>query len=373
MSRKPNILLIFADQMRGHDVRAMGNRQIQTPNMDRLASEGALCTNGISNCPVCTPNRGTLLTGTHPTRHHALANDMPIRTDLPSLGSVLRNAGYRTGYIGKWHLDGVPRDKFTPPGERRLGFDDFWAVWNCHHQYFDGKYFTDTDEVRHFDGYEPEGQTDLAIDFVKNHSDEPFGLVVSWGPPHAPYELVPDRYLGKYDPADIDLRPNIGAQSNTARQKWQETLARYYAAITALDDNLGRLMQTLEELEIANDTLVIFTSDHGDMLGSQETTKKEKPWEESILVPLIWRCPSILPGGHQTEALIGTMDILPTILDLLEIDCPETIQGRSCAPFLRKSKEPEPANVPIGVPVIVDQGASQGFQEWRGVRTTRYT
>ena len=371
MSRPTNLVLVFADQMRGQDFAAAGNPQTITPNMDRLATEGVLCSNAISNCPVCTPCRGSMLTGFNPLAHGALANDVPIRTDIPSFATVLRDAGYRTGYVGKWHLDGVPRDRFTPPGQRRLGFDDYWAVWNCHHQYFDGKYFTDTDEVRRFDGYEPDGQTDLAITFMERHREEPFALALSWGPPHDPYDQVPDEFLSLHDPGQVELRPNVRVQDSLPEDAIRGMIAQYYAHITALDADLGRIMAALERLGLEGDTLLVFTSDHGDMLGSHGGRNKEKPWEESILVPLILRGPG-LPAGANCSALVGLMDLMPTMLDALGVACPP-VDGRSVVPLLRGEDSERPSSVPIGIPVIVDQGAAEGMPEWRGVRTERHT
>lgn len=368
-----NLLLVFADQMRGQDFGAAGNRRLITPSLDRLAAEGTLLTSAIANCPVCTPSRGCLLTGLNPLTHGAVANDVPIRTDVPSIATLLRAAGYRTGYIGKWHLDGVPRDRFTPPGPRRLGFDDYWAAWNCSHQYFDGKYYLNADEVRHLDGYEPDAQTRLAARFIEGHRDEPFALVLSWGPPHAPYEQVPQEFLDRYDPSAIELRPNVSPGSRREADGCRLMLAQYYAAITALDANLGALMQTLEELDLAEDTLLVFTSDHGDMLGSQGTEKKEKPWEESILVPLVMRAPRLLPAGRRMDVLTSLMDLPPTLLELLGVGAPEGMDGRSVAPFLLGQRDDVPRSVPIGIPIIVDQGWTQGMREWRGVRTARHT
>ena len=207
--RPPNLLLVFGDEMRWHDMGHTGNVDVVTPSIDRLAGEGVSFTHAIANCPVCTPSRGSMLTGVHAHRHGALSNDVPIRTDLPTLATVLRDRGYATGYIGKWHLDGLPRNRFTPPGPRRLGFEHLWAVWNCHHDYFNGRYYADTTEVHRMLGYEPDGQTQLAIDFMDRHRNDPFALALSWGPPHGPLQLVPERYRLQYRPEALTLRPNV--------------------------------------------------------------------------------------------------------------------------------------------------------------------
>ncbi len=369
----PNLLLVFADQMRAHAMGCAGNPEVLTPNLDRLAGQGVMFENAVANCPVCTPSRGSLLTGLWPTAHRALTNDMPVRTDVPALGTCLREAGYRTGYIGKWHLGGVPRDRFIPPGPERLGFDDYWAAWNCAHSYFDGKYHLDTPEVYTFEGYEPDGQTDLALRFMERYRGEPWALVVSFGTPHAPYHQVPDRWLAGYDAESLELRDNVPGDSEEDRERGRLTMARYYAAVSALDHDLGRMLSALERLEVEERTLVVFTSDHGDMLGSQGRTKKEQPWDEAVLVPLLMRCPSLLPSGVRTRAVAGIMDVTPTLLDLLGRPVPESMQGRSLAVSARGKAEEESGSAPLGILIPVDQAVAQGVPEWRGVRTERYT
>ncbi|MFO8007748.1 MAG: sulfatase [Candidatus Brocadiia bacterium] len=370
--RGPNMLLVFADQMRGQALGCAGNAQVATPTLDRLAREGVMAPNAFANNPVCTPSRGSLLTGLYPLAHRALTNDVPVRTDIPSLGTVLKEAGYRTGYIGKWHLGGVPRDRFIPPGPERLGFDDYWAAWNCAHDYFNGRYHLDDDTTHTFPGYEPDGQTDLAEEFIRGHGREPFALVVSYGTPHAPYSQVPAEWLDLYDPPSIELRPNVPDLSAEKAARRRAILAQYYAAISALDADLGRLMATLEDEGMLRDTLVVFTSDHGDMLGSHGMRKKEQPWEESVRVPLLLRCPAALPAGFCVEAVVGITDLTPTMLDLLGVGVPGSMQGRSVAAALRGQAR-GPDSVPLGIPVPVDQAVAQGVPEWRGLRTSRYT
>ncbi len=369
MKRRPNILFVFADQMRAPEL----DPQVSSPHMDRLASEGTRFTRACANCPVCTPSRGTILTGRYPLSHRAVANDLPLPEDEVTIAELLRRAGYRTGYVGKWHLDGVPRDRFTPPGPRRHGFD-FWAAWNCSHDYFHGRLFLDGPEPLELEGYEPVGQTDVALRFLAERDPRPFCLFLSWGPPHAPYRQVPAEHLALYDPSKVELRPNVRPTSHPGGSEPNaENIAGYYAHITALDQELGRLLGTLEERGLAEDTIVAFTSDHGDMLWSQGAVKKEQPWEESVRIPLLVRWPGRVPAGKECEALVSTVDLSPTLLGLTGVEVPEAIEGADLSNVFLGDDEAGPASVFLTEPIIVDQGLRQGLREWRGVRTARYT
>lgn len=378
----PNILLIFADQMRGMDMGCAGNPDVITPNIDRLVEEGMYFPKAYANAPVCTPSRGSLLTGLYPLSHLAITNDLPIDVNIPSIGKILKGAGYYVGYIGKWHLDGVPRDKFTPPGPRRLGFDDFWAVWNCSHDYFNAYYYRDMPEPIPIKGYEPIGQTDLAIGFMEESLKEkrlPFFLVISWGPPHDPYWMVPEDYRLRYNPDKITLRPNVKLDTKKllgpkdAGFSPKETIANYYAAITALDEQLGKILDFLDDNNLTDSTIVIFTSDHGDMLWSQGMMKKEQPFEESINIPFIVRYPKYIPAGKRSNTLISIVDIAPSILGLLGIKIPKEIEGTDLSRVILGLEDKGPDSVFLLEIVSVDEGYAQGIREWRGVRTSRYT
>jgi arylsulfatase A-like enzyme len=377
MSDRPNLLFVFADQMRGMDMGCAGNGQVRTPALDRLAAEGTRFSRAFANCPVCTPSRATILTGRYPLSHRAVANDMPLPTDQVTIAHVLRGAGYRTGYVGKWHLDGVPRDRFTPPGPRRQGFE-FWAAWNCSHDYFHGRVFRDRPEAVELTGYEPVGQTDLAVEFLRRQEDGPFCLFLSWGPPHAPYEGVPEKYRALYDAGKIELRPNardrspdrVGQSSGTIDRR---AIAGYWAHITALDEQLARLLDVLDEIGRAGETIVLFTSDHGDMLWSQGMVKKEQPWEEAIQIPLLARWPGRIPAGRECPELISTVDFAPTLLGLMGLDAPAAMEGTNASEVVLSEAAAGPDSVLLLEPVIVDQGAAQGIGEWRGLRTQRYT
>jgi arylsulfatase A-like enzyme len=373
----PNLLFVFADQMRGQDMGCEGNLDVQTPVMDRLSAQGTRLAHCFATSPVCGPNRAILLTGTYPTTNRVPGNDLPLPTDLPSLGTIAKASGCRTGYVGKWHLDGLPRSRFTPPGPRRSGFD-YWAAYNCSHDYDHPRYYRDAPEVIVVEGYEPEVQTDLAREFLRESvGQEPFCLVVSWGPPHDPYDRVPERYRARYDPQALHLRPNVRQALDNPLARGLEcrrTIANYYAAITALDDQLGRLLETLDTLGLSDNTLVVFTSDHGDMLWSHGWMKKQSPYEESIRVPFLIRWPGHIPSGAVSDALLGTVDILPTLVGLLGWECSAALEGRDLSAALRGDTDaPRPESVFLAHYLAGDEAAFQGMPEWRGVRTPRHT
>jgi arylsulfatase A-like enzyme len=318
-----------------------------------------------------------MLTGKYPLSNSVIANDLPLPQEEITLGEVMQQAGYRTGYVGKWHLDGVPRNRFTPPGPRRHGFE-FWAAWNCAHSYFNANLYRDTPEPIKLEGYEPIGQTDLAIEFLKTNDVRPFCLFLSWGPPHDPYEQVPEEYKSLYNPSEIQLRPNFrpilpGPQDISGQRNPKSTLACYYAHITALDQQIGRLLEVLEALRLADDTIVIFTSDHGDMLWSQGMMKKQQPWEESISIPFLMRYRGHIPAGRRCEALLCIVDIAPTILSLMGIEVPRDMEGTDLSAVILNSPGPEPTSVFLMDIVMMDEGFRQGLREWRGLRTPRYT
>ena len=368
----PNLLFIFADQMRGMDMRCAGNEQMITPHLDRLAKEGIRFTNAISTYPLCCPARASLLTGKFPLSHGVVTNGPPLPESEVTIGEILKNAGYQTGYIGKWHLNGHPgmnasEGQFVPPGPKRHGFD-YWAAANFCHDYFNSYYYRDTDTKISIEGWEPDTQTDLAIRFIEEHQrGAPFCLFLSWGPPHDPY-TAPERFRAMYNPEEIKLRENVFLADKA-------TIATYYAAITSLDWNLGRLLDAVDRLSIQDDTIVIFTSDHGDQLFSLYLFYKQWPYEETINVPFILRYPRRLKAGKVSDLLMGTPDILPTLLSLCGVDIPASVEGRDLSPFiLGHPVEPEPDSLLVEVinPCAVVQDRT-GMRAWRGVRTKQYT
>ena len=183
---RPNILFIFADQLRSMELGCYGGDQVHTPNIDRLAEEGAVFTRAFSTYPVCSPFRAMLMSGNFPMKNGMVLNDHFLRNPTPFFAEVCRDEGYRTGYMGKWHLDGHGRTAYIPP-ERWLGFET-WRTLECTHQYYKSLYFyQDEKKARTWPGYDAIAQTDEACRFIREEKDgDPFCLFLSWGPPHDP-------------------------------------------------------------------------------------------------------------------------------------------------------------------------------------------
>ncbi len=374
----PNVIFILADQWRGEAVGYAGNNDIITPNLDRLAAESVVFQNAVAVIPVCAPWRASFLTGQYPLTNEIFYNDKPLPTDAVTMGKIYKEAGYQTGYIGKWHLNGHVRgeDPFSGrnkpvPKERRQGFD-YWKVREVTHDYNNSYYFDENDEKQLWEGYDVFPQTDSAISYVKRNKDNPFLLYVSYGPPHDPYFSAPKEYRDMYDPAAIFLRPNVPEiYQDSARR----VIAAYYAHCTAMDKAIGDLMNAVEAAGLADNTIFVFTSDHGDMLMSKGVLKKQRPWDESIMVPLLIRFPNRLGRDRrEVQDPINTPDLLPTFLGLSGLDIPTSVQGNDFSQALLAGEELENEAALITLPVPFHEWQfMNGGREYRGVRTRKYT
>lgn len=394
--RPPNIIFIFADQMRAHALGCYGNSYVPTPNFDAMAANGMVFDNAISTWPVCSPYRAMLLTGRHPMANGTVNNDTGFKDGLPSIATACKEQGYATGYIGKWHLE-WNRDPFVPKN-RRMGFD-YWAVNNCTHQYMDHFYCMDTPEKIPFKGYDAMVQTDLAVGYIKANREKPFCLFVSWGPPHDPYNRVPEEYKKRIPLDKIALRRNVAERAivdqllawdnppgkvKQHRESQRETvedddrlkreyLQGYHAHTAALDDCIGRIRAALAEAGVADNTILVFSSDHGDMLGSHRMASKQNPLEESIRIPLIIEYPKRVPKDRRSDALFAPVDVMPTLLSLAGLDGPE-VDGKDLAEAARGGRSDQQDAVlimkllPGGNPYTMN-----AITPWRGVRTKRHT
>jgi arylsulfatase A-like enzyme len=372
-SGRPNVVFVFGDQWRAQATGYSGNKEVRTPNLDKLASQSVNFTNAVSGCPVCSPYRASLMTGQYWLTHGIFYNDRPLDPNATTMGKVYRRAGYKTAYIGKWHIDGHGRLSFIPE-ERRQGFE-FWRVCECTHNYNHSLYYGDTPQKHYWAGYDAIAQTGVARTYIRQQaqSKTPFVLFLSWGPPHAPYQTAPKKYRQLYpDPSAIPLRPNV---PDSMRQRAHRDIAGYYAHIAALDDCIGELTQTLKDCGIEENTIFVFTSDHGDMLYSQGMTKKQKPWEESARIPFLIRYPAVLgKAGRTIDMPINTPDIMPTLLGLSGLAVPETVEGQDFSGVIRGTQPPDNDAALIMCPVPFHQwNYKHGGREYRGVRTRRYT
>lgn len=379
-SGKPNLVFVFADQWRAQATGYAGNPDVRTPNLDKLASESINFSHAVSGCPVCSPYRASLMTGQYWLTHGIFYNDKPLNPDATTIGKVYRRAGYETGYIGKWHLNGHDRNTSLQEGrnafisrERRQGFD-FWRAGECCHNYNRSFFYADARAKQYWDGYDAIAQTREAQRYIRQHANKSaFALFMSWGPPHAPYHTAPDKYRRMFAAPDkIVLRPNV---PESLREKARKDLTGYYAHIAALDDCIGDLLTTLRKCGLEENTIFVFTSDHGDMLYCHGQTKKQKPWDESIRVPFLLRYPAVHGRqGRRIDMPINTPDIMPTLLGLSGIAVPESVQGQDFSNVIETAQLPGNDAALIMCPVPFHQWNYQrGGREYRGVRTRRYT
>ncbi|MDT8390263.1 MAG: sulfatase [Lentisphaeria bacterium] len=367
-----NILFVFADQWRAQAFGYTGDPNVKTPNIDQFAARSVNFDNAVSGCPVCTPYRASLMTGVYPHKHKLMVNDQCLhdRYDGPFLAECLRDGGYQTAYIGKWHIDGQGRNAFVPP-ERRLGFD-WWKGFECTHDYNDSPYYFGNDpRPRLWAGYDADAQTDEACRYLNEETGKsPFALFLSWGPPHNPYQTAPEKYNAMYNPDTIELPANIPEE---AADQARKELAGYYAHCSALDACFGRLLATLEQTGLDKNTIVIFTSDHGDMLGSQGMFRKQKPWAESLRVPFLTRHPRVSdPRVDHTP--IDAPDLMPTLLSMVGLPIPETVQGRdfSAAITAGKPSDIDSAFLALYSP-FHEWRYDNGGREYRGLHDERFT
>lgn len=371
---KPNVVFVFADQMRAQATGYAGDPNARTPCLDRLASRSVHLSNAVAGCPVCSPYRASLLTGQHPTTHGVFVNDVCLNNAATPLAQAFRCEGYDTAYIGKWHLDGHGRSNFIPP-ERRQGFQ-FWRGMECTHRYNDSLYYAEEDPApRRWEGYDAVAQTREAQRWLEGRKgqDAPFLLLLSWGPPHNPYETAPEEWRAMFRSEGVQLRPNVPPEKAESARK---DLAGYYAHIAALDACVGDLCSTLERLGMAEDTVFVFTSDHGDMLGSQGERRKQRPWDESVRVPFLLRWPAEF--GDEPCALdapFNAPDIMPTLLGLCGAEIPSTVEGADFSGYLRGGADPSGGAALLSCvsPFGEWTRRKEGGREYRGVRTPRHT
>ena len=371
--KHPNIVYLFADQLRACSTGYGGDPNVRTPNLDSLSQESVNFRNAVSVCPVCTPHRAALLTGRFPTTTGMFVNDAHLPERELCIAEVLKAAGYNTGYIGKWHLDGEGRLAYIPP-ERRQGFD-YWKVAECDHNYNKSVYYADgSAEKKFWDGYDAFAQTKDAQQYIRDHSKDakPFVLFVSYGIPHFPHGTAPEEFKAMFPPEKIKFRPNVPADLQTKQVRIEAQ--GYNAHIAALDKCIGEVMKTITDAGIKDDTIVVFSSDHGEMMGSHgiKPHTKQVPWDESARVPFLLRYPKGQGGqGRVVATPLTTPDVMPTLLSLAGVTVPKTVEGEDISSVVRGREMPEHDALYMAVSPFTAE--KDWNKEYRAIRTDRYT
>ena len=364
---RPNIVYVLTDQWRASAFGFAGDPNVKTPRLDKFAAQSVRFANAVSVCPVCTPYRAALLTGRYPTSTGMFLNDLYLPDAELCMAEILRTAGYDTAYIGKWHLDGHGRFSYIPP-ERRQGFD-YWKAAECDHEYNHSHYYAGTSpEKRYWPGYDAYAQTADAQQYLRDHmkSDKPFLLVMAYGGPHFPHASAPQEYQQLYPPDQLTLAPNVAASRADAARK---ELVGYYGHCSALDKCVGQLLDTLRETGLAAHTIVVFTSDHGEMMGAHDISPRMKQWpyDEAAHVPFLLYDPGV--AGHVVTTPIDTPDILPTLLGLTGVAIPKSVEGENLAPVVTGGGPgPDRAVLMMCVSPFIP-----GLMEYRGIRTSSHT
>lgn len=408
---RPNLLYVFPDEWRRQALGFLKSDPVLTPNLDRFAAESVVFTNAVSNIPICSPHRAMLLTGQYPAANGVHTNcnsgqpSVFLDPEARTISNVLADNGYDCGYIGKYHLDtpteedakygegprgkqgrgggGVVWDAYTPPGKRRHGFH-FWHSYGCCDRHFTPHYWTGDNPVSkplRVEEWSPRHETDVAEGYIRNTGGtvrdptKPFALFLAHNPPHMPFHQVPDEYRELYadkSPESLLVRKNVSTADNGTRISNGAAAPRsvrdYFAMITGIDRQIGRLLQALEETGQAENTIVVFSSDHGEMMGSHNLMGKGVFYEESFLIPFLLRYPARLEP--RTEGLhFNTPDIMPTLLGLMGLssEIPASVQGCDYSAQILTGEGPRPASTFFIGGMHGTGGGS------RAVRTDRYT
>ena len=354
----PNVIVFLTDQQRHDSTGIHGNPLDLTPNFDHMAQQGTHVCHSFTAQPVCAPSRSTLQTGMYATQTGVFRNGITLKPDAKTLAHYFKEAGYTTGYIGKWHLGG--KDP-TPKAEQ--GGYDYWLASNAleftSHPYDTKVYDSDGKSV-FLPGYRVDALTDAAIRYVTQHRDDQFFLFLSFLEPHHQNDLddfpPPDgyreKYSGKWVPPDLQ-----GHQGSPAQH-----LGGYWGMVKRLDEALGRVMDALKSMHMSDDTIILFSSDHACHFKTRNAEYKRSCHEDSI------RVPTALVGGPFTgggciRQLVSHVDLAPTLLSAAGIGVPENMQGRTILPLLGGKKAEWPDDVFVQI---------SESQVGRAIRTGRW-
>ena len=348
-SNHPNVIVFFTDQQRWDTSGLHGNPLDLMPNFDRMAQRGTHLYNSFTCQPVCAPARSALQTGLYPTKTGVFMNSIPLPTNVKTLSHYFLEGGYTTAYIGKWHLSTRDPHIYGPVAEPERGGYEYWLASNVLEFTSEGYkttlYDNDNKPVS-LPGYRVDALTDAAIRYIDTHKEQPFYLFISYIEPHhqnrlddfVPPEGYRERYTGKWVP------PDLAALGGSTHQH----LAGYYGMVKRLDEALGRLLDALRSLDLLDNTILLYTSDHACHFKTRNSEYKRSCHESSIRIPTALRGTGF-DGGGRIEQLVTTIDLPPTLLDAAGIRVPDDMQGRSILPLLSGETEgwPEEAFIQI--------------------------
>ncbi len=367
--KRPNIVLLYTDQQRWDTIRCSGNRHVMTPYMDQLAQGGVLFENAFCNAPICMPSRQSMLSGQYPSTIGCTTNGINMSEDIPVIPTILKSYGYHTANIGKLHFkehyNRDHRDLHPSYGFDHLVlsdepgcYDDAYIKWVTEHDpsqvencrcstvpEWPGKPVVKHPRKPHqpyiFEG--PEHLTSSAFvadetcEYIRRqHQNNPFFVIAGFYAPHSPIN-PPKRFLEMYDPSQMPLPMRNEGENpmNLSDERWREIKAAYYALVTHVDDCIGKILKTLEETGLRDNTLIILTSDHGEHLGDHGMTTKGPPGLDSCThIPLILSFPGRVAHAQKKPQLVEAVDIVPTIVDFCGIQIPPFLQGKSLRPLL---------------------------------------
>jgi N-acetylglucosamine-6-sulfatase len=374
--QRPNVIVVVVDDLRWDELGVAGHPFLETPNIDRLARDGARLANAFHAVPLCSPNRASILTGQYPSRHGIIDNVARNRMShrLETFPQALQRAGYETGFLGKWHMGNDP----TP----RPGFD-YWSAIPGQGRSIDPELYEDG-RIQTFEGYLTDILTDRAVTFIEKErgQGQPFFLYIGHKAIHPDAVQLDDgsvdpsgergyvpapRHLGRYEEMVFPRRPNLAASPEELTDRpalrralerkhsdemieafgsildlgtAEETIRRRTEMLLAVDESMGRIVAALDAKGILDETFIIFTSDNGFFYGEHAlSVERRMPYEESIRTPFIIRYPPVAKGGSEIDELVVSVDIAPTVLHVAGAPIGDHIQGRSLVPLLRGTAE----------------------------------
>jgi len=382
-----NVLIFYTDQQQRRTMGAYGNTVVRTPNLDRFAGGATVFENAVCPQPLCVPSRCSVFSGTHPHTHGIFDNYQALPRRIPTVAEMVVDRGVRTGFIGKWHMgrEVLPQrgfeeffhavdDDYTPSRDFPLYGLSGYGRWLMEKGYEPdgksgpGRFSRGVTSRLPEEHTKPAFISEQACRFLECRKGEPFLLVCSFLEPHNPYHSP---YDDLHDPDAMELPANFHTEpladwprrnavfqqwareiaheddlNYDTEEKWRGLMARYYGLCHHMDCHVGRILRRLDELDLDRDTMVVFTSDHGDMMASHGIYMKSMMYEESAGIPLLVRHPGVA-GARRISEATSQVDLVPTLLDVLGVEAPERLPGKSLMPLLRGERPEDPEAIAV--------------------------